>query len=664
MPEYLTPGAYVEEGSSRRKSIEGVSTATTGFVGPARFGPVDIEPDVLTTLKDFERIYGDGQQLQFQDPTDSTNIITMHNYLWHAVRAFFIEGGKRLYVARTFKPIVDSQGRVTDDCVAKINIPIGAADNDAIQVKARFPGSGGNYRLRISVRTGQNILSGTKGNAVANGLLNYDVVWISDITSPFDSPQLGTPIGSPLGFLFESPPGYGNFYLAFYDQDKKTWRFGASKTASSGNWWLNNPDPAAKVLDPALGHQIRLITIALTLIASDGSEMVWPDLPLDRKHRRAGAPDSLLAQFPTKGKANPCQARTLPIVVTLGANLKNGLDVLKKAILTQSPDTTILSNDPSRKAIYAVEARLTGGKDGLRPGAAEYEGTENPGTNARTGLKALEGIEDISIVAAPGSTYGAKGAYKDNAFTIQGLVISHVTNMRYRIAVLDSGDGMSISEVRGWRGRLDSKYAALYYLWVRILDPITSQEIVLPPSGFVSGIYARNDVTRGVYKAPANEVVTLALGFETLLNKAQQDVLNPEGINYFRFFKGRGYRLWGARTISSDPEWIYVNVRRYSAYLEHSIDRGTQWAVFEPNGEALWGNVRRTIDDFLSNEWQNGALLGDKPEKAYFVRCDRSTMTQNDLDNGRLVCLIGVAPLRPAEFVIFRICQWTADAKR
>ena len=155
----------------------------------------------------------------------------------------------------------------------------------------------------------------------------------------------------------------------------------------------------------------------------------------------------------------------------------------------------------------------------------------------------------------------------------------------------------------------------------------------------------------------------LAIGFETLLNKGQQDVLNPEGINCFRFFEGRGYRLWGARTISSDPEWKYVNLRRYFAYLEHSIDRGTQWAVFEPNGERLWANVRRTIEDFLFNEWQTGALLGDKPEKAFFVSCDRSTMTQNDLDNGRLVCLIGVAPLRPAEFVIFRIGQWTADRR-
>jgi len=277
-------------------------------------------------------------------------------------------------------------------------------------------------------------------------------------------------------------------------------------------------------------------------------------------------------------------------------------------------------------------------------------------------LKAFEDIDDISIIAAPGSTYNWDKGYLDDASTITNLLIAHAEYMRYRIAVLDCGDGQTIADVREMRGRIDSSYAALYYPWIRILDPVTRQEINLPPSGFVAGIYARSDINRGVYKAPANEVVTLALGFEKMINSSQQAVLNPEGINCFRYFVDRGFRLWGARTASSDPEWKYVNLRRYFAYLEHSLDKGTQWAVFEPNGEALWANVRRTVEDFLLNEWQSGALLGDKPEKAYFVRCDRTTMTQNDLDNGRLVCLVGVAPLRPAEFVIFRIGQWTGSS--
>ena len=210
---------------------------------------------------------------------------------------------------------------------------------------------------------------------------------------------------------------------------------------------------------------------------------------------------------------------------------------------------------------------------------------------------------------------------------------------------------------------MDSKHAALYYPWVTILDPLTGNEINLPPSGFVAGIYARNDVEYGVHKAPANEIVNLAIDFEFRLSKAQQDILNPKGINCFRFFEGRGYRLWGARTISSDPEWKYVNLRRYFAFLERSIEKGTQWVVFENNNQRLWSNVRLTIEDFLYNEWKSNHLMGENPKKAYFVRCDRSTMTQNDIDNGRLICHIGVAPVRPAEFVIFRIGQWTAERR-
>jgi phage tail sheath protein FI len=250
------------------------------------------------------------------------------------------------------------------------------------------------------------------------------------------------------------------------------------------------------------------------------------------------------------------------------------------------------------------------------------------------------------------------------------VLISHAERLRYRFAVLDAPEGSSINEIRAFRGRFDSKYAALYHPWIEIFDPSERPSqgaphgrLLLPPSGFVTGIYARSDSEHGVHKSPANEVVLGLSGLEANISKQQQDVLNPEGINCLRFFEGRGSRVWGARTISSDPEWKYVNVRRLFIYMEHSIDRGTQWAVFEPNNQRLWDNIRSTVEDFLLALWRGGALLGVKPENAYFVRCDRTTMTQGDLDNGRLVCLIGVAPTRPAEFIIFRIGQWTADAK-
>jgi hypothetical protein len=306
---------------------------------------------------------------------------------------------------------------------------------------------------------------------------------------------------------------------------------------------------------------------------------------------------------------------------------------------------------------------LADGNDGQRPDAATYAGVEI--NTIKSGLLSFEDVEDISILAAPGVTFGAGEGlpYANTAEQVTQQLIIHCNTMRYRVAVLDSPNDQSVGGVRTYRATLDTTRAALYYPWVRILDPLTRDELNVPPSGFIAGIYARNDTERGVHKAPANEVVLGAIGLETPINQRQQEVLNPLGINCLRFFENRGNRVWGARTVSSDPEWKYLNIRRYFAYLEASIERSTQWAVFEPNGEALWANVRRAVGDFLFNEWKSGRLAGAKPEEAFFVQCDRSTITQNDLDNGRMICLIGVAPLYPAEFVIFRIGQWTGDRR-
>ena len=656
MPEYLAPGVYVEEVSFRSKSIEGVSTTTTGFIGPARYGPVDLEPDVITSLGEFERVYGDRQKLQFR------SVPPMDNYLWHAARSFFQEGGRRLYVSRVFRPTPGSDGHA--------QVTIGAG-NTALTIKARFPGAAGSeMRVRLTLRLSQNILSSepvrdslgkvqtdTNGKVITRpkvgSLLDRDVVWISNLASP-PSP------------VTEGP---GDYYIAspVYDTTDKewTWEFTAVTTSPPISPLSSQFQSPLRLqqLDPERDRDtVRVVTLSLAVTNADGNTQVWDDIPLDPKHKRAGSPDSPFDRF-SENPGSLSQALRVPIVITPGAGLGDGLDVLQTLLRHDAALRSQLDDLNSSDNQRSIVVPLTGGNDGDRPRATEYEGEASPTSTKKTGLKSLEGIDDISIVAAPGSSYGYENGYRSDAQTIMGLLISHAENMRYRIAVLDSGNDQAIADVRSLRARLDSKYAALYYPWVRILDPVTQREINLPPSGFVAGIYARNDINRAVYKAPANEVVNLAIGFEQLLNKSQQDVLNPEGINCFRYFVGRGFRLWGARTISSDPEWKYVNLRRYFAYLEHSIDKGTQWAVFEPNGEALWANIRRTVEDFLFNEWVSGALLGDKPEKAFFVRCDRSTMTQNDLDNGRLVCQVGIAPLRPAEFVIFRIGQWTADRK-
>lgn len=298
------------------------------------------------------------------------------------------------------------------------------------------------------------------------------------------------------------------------------------------------------------------------------------------------------------------------------------------------------------------------GTDGDVPGASDFAG-ETDEVKGSTGLAAMEDLEDISIVMSP-----AAAAHTTTHQAVVAEVQKHCNKMRYRVGIVDSQEGMALSEIRDFRSQFDDSRLALYYPWIVASDPSGNRNtITVPPSGFVAGVYANTDVTRGVHKPPANETVLGALSFAQEINRFQQELLNPNGINCLRSFPGRGHRVWGGRTLASDPEWKYINVRRYFLYLERSIDKSTQWVVFEPNGELLWENVRSSIEDFLYNEWFNGRLLGGSPKESYFVRCDRSTMTQNDIDNGRLVCLIGVAALKPAEFVIFRIGQKTAGAQ-
>jgi len=239
-------------------------------------------------------------------------------------------------------------------------------------------------------------------------------------------------------------------------------------------------------------------------------------------------------------------------------------------------------------------------------------------------------------------------------------LVEHCERMRYRIAVLGASPDGDLSE--GPPPEAQSSFAAYYAPWVLVECESESKPVAGHPGGHVTGVLVANDVQRGIVKAAANQPIAGIVGLARKITATQQAALNLRGINILRSFAGRGFRVWGARTTSSDPVWKYINVRRYLIYLEHSIEQGLQWVVFEPNGEQLWANVRNTIENFLQNEWLSGALLGDSPNKAYFVRCDRTTMTQDDVDNGRLVCLIGVAPMKPAEFVIFRIGQWTADA--
>ncbi|MCE9670509.1 phage tail sheath subtilisin-like domain-containing protein [Myxococcus stipitatus] len=529
-----------------------MSTSTTGFVGPTLTGPSGGTPELLTSFADFERIYGGLDPLSYGT-----------NYLAHSVRAYFNEGGSRLYVSRVVTTAADA---------GFASAAIGASGHKFV---ARFPGRGGNGTITVSAMQ-------RPASPIALDRAPSGSVFVTDDNTP------ATHLKGASGWTPALP------------------------TTPTGN----------------------LVTLSIRTRDGAGREVTYEDVGLDPQHPRWIG--NVLSRTPTR--QSEALQRQFAIDFS-GATPPTGTEL--KTTLGALPQTFT----------------LTGGLDGDAPTTAQYEAA----------LEALAGIEDISIVAAPGSSsYGTT-----TGPGVRNALISHAEKRRaYRVAVLDTPAGQSLGQVREWRGQIDSKYAALYYPWVVVANPLARagdesipKELALPPSGFLCGIYARNDVQRGVFKAPANEVVNSALRFESDVNFAQQEVLNPLGINCLRFFPGRGYRVWGARTASSDPEWKYLNIRRYFNFLERSIDVGTQWAVFEPNGERLWANIRETIGSFLETQWRSGALLGTDPKQAFFVRCDRSTMTQDDLDNGRLICLVGVAAVKPAEFVIFRIGQKTADAR-
>jgi len=304
-----------------------------------------------------------------------------------------------------------------------------------------------------------------------------------------------------------------------------------------------------------------------------------------------------------------------------------------------------------------AQDRMDGGTDGNPLTAADFTGDELADADKRTGLAALnlDPYRDIAIVTAPGQT--------EQDFVLP--VIDHCERARFRFAVVDGPQNQPQPTALDPRSDIDdSKYAAYYYPWIIVSDPRSGARVEVPPSGAVCGIYALTDNTRGVWKAPANETVAGALDLKYEVTTGAQENLNPKGVNCIRRFPGRGIRVWGARTLSSDPLWKYVNVRRLFIFLEASIYYATQWVVFEPNDPRLWARVKQTVTLFLRSQWREGALFGEKEEEAFHVAIGRDTMTEDDILNGRLIIEIGIAPVRPAEFVIFRVYQKTQEAKQ
>lgn len=326
-------------------------------------------------------------------------------------------------------------------------------------------------------------------------------------------------------------------------------------------------------------------------------------------------------------------------------------------VKAQPIDTAVSPMDVIRQVFEGkgdkITITLSGGLNGTAASLtdADFIGKDE-GPGSRTGIQSFVDNTDVSIMAVPGIV----------SPNVQLSLVAHCENLGSRFAVLDVPmTAKTVADIMKHRDIVDSDYCAMYHPWLQVFDPLDKKDTFIPPSGSIMGIFARSDNSRGVHKAPANEVIANCTGLFVNYSVGEQDLLNPKGVNLIRKFPGAGIRVWGARTASSKPLWKYVNVRRLFIYLEESIKANTNWVVFEPNDENLWARVRRTIELFLESVWRSGALVGGSPSEAFFVDIGPNTMSKDDIDNGRMICVIGVAPVKPAEFVIFRITQKTGE---
>lgn len=627
MPEYLAPGVYVEEVEIGAKPIEGVSTSTAGFVGFAERGPLN-KPTLVTSFAEYQRIFGG-----YLDESYGKL-----RWLPYAVQGFFENGGKRLYVIR----VASDEAKRSSGFIPNIAGKDTALGEDA-QAKSK-----------------ELTLEDTAG------LEAEDVLLIKD--SQYEYVKIKSIDGNKATLTEEL-------------------KYGHKKGAS-----VKKLTPAVKVeasSEGTWGNRIKIFVQPSSMGRATVKEVDQNYLTLDTI---SGIYAGSIIRLPDGNYVKVTEVIKTENKVVLEGNVSVEADsevftdefdiiilfdeftevfknlsmneehpnYVKRIINENSKLITVVDDSGGDKQLIPDKDlkwywKLGGGDDGI-PDENKvnevYEGKDSPEPAERTGMYALKNIDEISIVAIPGIT----------TQHLQDKLISHCDEMKDRFAVLDSEENANLDKIQKQRTLYDSKYAALYYPWIKIFDPLSKKNVCAPPSGHVCGVYARVDAEKGVHKAPANEKLNGVVGLERDITKGQQEILNPKGVNCIRAFPGRGIRIWGARTLSSDPTWKYINVRRLFLYLEESIEEGTQWVVFEPNDERLWARVKQTITQFLTRVWKDGALMGNTPEEAFFVKCDRTTMTQDDIDNGRLIVLIGVAPVKPAEFVVFRIAQWAGGS--
>jgi phage tail sheath protein FI len=542
MPEYLSPGVYIEE-IPGIKPIAGVGTSTAAFVGIAEKGPIN-SPQLITNFSQFLDTFGG---------------FSPKAHLAYAVRHFFTERGTRCYVIRAFKLSASPSATNPKPDVAAVT-------------------------LRVT----------------------------------------------------ESPPGNIVMHV-----------FAANEGAWGNNIFVKAEEAGFNPADPA--NTARRFRLRVLL-------------------KERGAPEPTLVETFDQLSMDEFDG---PTDFPNPDHVERRINGVSKYITVRDVTTNRAEIDPP--FFSSTPMPLTGGSDGATPGGTSNNlqpvdliGTEATDTASATGLRAFDIVDDINIVAIPELVNPAFVVGDARDATIAGF--TYCENRKDCFFVADAPSGLSPQAVLAYkRGQspfsgnaFNSKYAALYYPWIYAVDLLTGKRRLFPPSGAVAGSYSAADIRIGVHKAPAGTedgFLNSAADIERVITQGEQDTLNPEGVNVIRKFPDAGILIWGARTVSADPEWTYVNVRRLFLFLEESILKGTQWVVFEPNDPVLWKRITRNVSAFLRNQWREGKLVGEKPEQAFFVKCDAETNPPESVDLGRVITLIGVAPSKPAEFVIFRISQ-------
>ncbi|MDD5366284.1 MAG: phage tail sheath subtilisin-like domain-containing protein [Gallionellaceae bacterium] len=624
MPSYLHPGVYVEEIPSGAKPIEGVSTSVAALVGYTTAGPIG-EPVLVHSWDEYKTTFGG-----IHSETDAMGLAAFY---------FFLNGGHDAYIARLAHGAkaaslpntkLFGRGAAVAAQVLELGANSGGAWGNGLSVNALAEADG--YRFKLQVRKDGELVE------VFNGLSmdDSDAAYVLTVVK-----------GSSKYLTAALPAGLDGFYKKATSVSDDLTGLAWAGVVEGMTLTLNLDNLGAKTIAlgaPAGGSYDG------TKVAAEIQKQVLL-LSASYVGFTCGFAGNKLTL--TSGK----QSAASSVVVRPGA-LASTLKLGKAAGGTEKHGTEDVVPVSMGTPVVPVFEPLTLGDDGSNPGLDDYNSY----------FAKLKKVRDVNIVLLPGQYMPESGSGNP----IVDAALAHCEATASRMLLVDPPPGKELDQASKVSdlGLPTSTYSALYYPWVKVANPFYNRDsnpnapttLTVAPSSFAAGVWARTDGTRGVWKAPAGVEATVRglAGLEYTIEDGDQDQLNPEGVNCLRKLPSYGAVVWGTRTLSTkaNPEWRYVPVRRTAIYIESSIYNGIQWAVFEPNDHRLWSSLRANVGAFMDGLFRAGAFQGQKSSDAYFVRCGLGdTMTQDDIDRGQVIAIVGFAPLKPAEFVIVRIQQ-------